>query len=346
MDMVKQNTAYLSLLSVLSAISVVFLHTNGCFWRFSTARYWITANVIECVFYFAVPVFFMISGATLMDYRERYSTKEYFKKRLLKTAVPFVFWSLVGLALNVVVYRTTPLSAVTPAYLLDGLLNTRFVQVYWFFIPLFLVYAAMPLFSAVPRERRRTLLTYLAVVGFVLNSLIPFVLTIFKVPISYSVRFDATRSYLIYPVIGYLLYAYEMPKWGRYVIYVLGAAGLLAHIIGTYHLSMAAGSVVDTYKGYMNIPSLFHAVAVFLLFKSVGNRLMQGAIGKIVDFLKNYTFPVYLLHMLILPPIVRLLNIPTESIFYRLGAPFVVIPVCVGMAYLLRKIPFVKHILP
>lgn len=344
--MVKRNTAYLSLLSVLSAISVVFLHTNGCFWRFSTARYWATANVIESVFYFAVPVFFMISGATLMDYRERYNTKDYFKKRLLKTAVPFVFWSLVGLALNVFVYRNTPLSAITPAYLVDGLLNTRFVQVYWFFIPLFLVYAAMPLFSAVPRERRRTLFAYLAVAGFVLNSLVPFILTVFKVPIGYSVRFDATRSYLIYPVIGYLLYAYELPKWARYVLYALGAAGLLAHIIGTYHLSMAAGGVVDTYKGYMNIPALCHAVAVFLLFKSVGNRLMEGAFGKLVNFLKDYTFPVYLLHMLILPPIVRLLDIPTESIVYRLGAPFVVIPVCVGIAYVLRKIPFVKHILP
>lgn len=70
---------YLSALNALSCIAVVMLHTNSCFWEFSKARYWVTANVIECVMYFAVPVFFMISGATLLDYRERYSTKTFFK---------------------------------------------------------------------------------------------------------------------------------------------------------------------------------------------------------------------------------------------------------------------------
>lgn len=61
-----RDTQYLTLLNVLSAFSVVFLHTNGCFLHFSTERYWFTANIIESIFYFAVPVFFMISGATLI----------------------------------------------------------------------------------------------------------------------------------------------------------------------------------------------------------------------------------------------------------------------------------------
>ncbi len=344
--MEKKNTAYLSLLSVLSAISVVLLHTNGCFWRFSTARYWATANIIESVFYFAVPVFFLISGATLMDYRERYSTKQYFIKRFMKTVIPYVFWSLGSLALDIVIFQNTPLSSVTPMFLLDGLLNTRFVRVYWFFIPLFLVYASIPLFAAVPKERRRTLFTYLAVFGIAINSLIPFILSVLKVPLEYTLHFESTRNYLIYPVLGYLLYTYDIPKRARYVIYGLGAAGLALHIVGTYYLSMEAGDIVNLYKGYMNIPCLCHSVAVFLLCKQVGEGLMKGFIGKIVNFLKGYTFPIYLLHMIILPPLVRLFDIPTESIFYRLGAPLVIIPICVGVTYLLRKIPFVKYVLP
>ncbi|MBQ3865619.1 MAG: acyltransferase family protein, partial [Clostridia bacterium] len=93
----KQKSAYITLLSVIGSIAVVLLHSNGCFWNFSAeARYWKTANVIECVFYFAVPVFFMISGATLLDYRERYDTAAFLKKRALKTVVPFLFWSLFG----------------------------------------------------------------------------------------------------------------------------------------------------------------------------------------------------------------------------------------------------------
>ena len=74
---------YITALNVFAALAVVFLHTNKCFWRFSAERYWATANIIESFFYFAVPVFFMISGATLIDYRERYDTKTFFKKRFL-----------------------------------------------------------------------------------------------------------------------------------------------------------------------------------------------------------------------------------------------------------------------
>ena len=89
MNYESEKQEYITLLNVLSAFAVVVLHTNNCFWTFSTERYWKTANIIESVMYFAVPVFFMITGATLIDYKERYSTKEYFKKRFWKTMFPF-----------------------------------------------------------------------------------------------------------------------------------------------------------------------------------------------------------------------------------------------------------------
>lgn len=87
----KEN--YISILNVFATVSVVFLHTNGVFWIFSKERYWITANVIESIFYFAVPIFFMISGTTLIDYRERYNTKEFFLRRIKKTLIPYIGWS-------------------------------------------------------------------------------------------------------------------------------------------------------------------------------------------------------------------------------------------------------------
>ncbi len=64
---------YISALSVLASFAVVVLHVNGVFWNFSRERYWITANIIESVMYFAVPVFFMITGATLMNYNKSFS---------------------------------------------------------------------------------------------------------------------------------------------------------------------------------------------------------------------------------------------------------------------------------
>lgn len=73
---------YIQILGVIACLAVVAMHVNGCFWQFSYDRYWITANIIECICYFAVPIFFMISGATLLNYRKRYTTAVFFKKRL------------------------------------------------------------------------------------------------------------------------------------------------------------------------------------------------------------------------------------------------------------------------
>lgn len=43
---------YIDLANVIATFAVVFLHANSCFWDFSKERYWITADVIESVFYF------------------------------------------------------------------------------------------------------------------------------------------------------------------------------------------------------------------------------------------------------------------------------------------------------
>ena len=85
---------YIDTLTILSCIAVVYLHANGIFWTHPSGRLWLTSNVIESFFYFAVPVFFMISGATLLEYRQRYSTLTFIKKRFLRAFVPFISWSL------------------------------------------------------------------------------------------------------------------------------------------------------------------------------------------------------------------------------------------------------------
>ena len=48
---------YIQILGVIACLAVVAMHVNGCFWQFSYDRYWITANIIECICYFASRTF-------------------------------------------------------------------------------------------------------------------------------------------------------------------------------------------------------------------------------------------------------------------------------------------------
>ena len=57
--------SYISVLNCLACFLVVLLHVNGDFWNYSKNMRWILSNLVECIGYCAVPIFFMISGVNL-----------------------------------------------------------------------------------------------------------------------------------------------------------------------------------------------------------------------------------------------------------------------------------------
>ena len=95
-----KRVIYFDILNILACICVVFLHMNGIVHEYSEIRAWKTALIFEVICYWAVPVFIMLSGATLFRYRERYNTKEFFKKRFTKVLIPWIIWSLVIYIIN------------------------------------------------------------------------------------------------------------------------------------------------------------------------------------------------------------------------------------------------------
>ena len=338
---------YISLASVVSAIAVVYLHANGCFWNFSHARYWFTANIIESVFYFAVPIFFMISGAMLIDFSKKYDLKQYFSKRIFKTVVPYVIWSFIGLAIQIYYLKSINVGDVNITYIINGLLSGKLVGVYWFFIPLFLTYLAIPVFSYISEEHKKDILIYAASLAFVLNIFIPFILTVSGINVQWTISLTVCTGVLFYTLVGYLLHKYELKRNYRLILYILAICGLLMHIIGTYDLSMAAGKIIDTYKGYTNLPATLYSLGVFIFIKYDLVKLMKfDFISKIVHFLDFYTFGIYLIHWYLLEFLIKTFNINNTSIIYRLLAPILVLVMSVIIIYLIRKIPLIKKIFP
>lgn len=66
----KKYILYFDLLNIFACFAVVALHVNGAVHTFAKTRNWVSCMFIEALFYFAVPVFFMLTGATLMNYRK------------------------------------------------------------------------------------------------------------------------------------------------------------------------------------------------------------------------------------------------------------------------------------
>lgn len=336
---------YITVLNVISALAVVGMHLNGCFWQFSRERWWVSANIIESVLFFAVPVFFMITGTTLLGYTKRYNTKTFFIRRLKKTIIPFVFWSLVAFLLRVFFVKDISWGVVTIGYIVDGVLNSKFNSFFWFFPPLFGIYLSIPLFACLEECNKTAILKYLACSCFLLNCLVPFLFTVFKIKIHFPVVIAVGSGYLLYLILGYVFNKLDFSKKEKRIIYLLAFLGLFIQMCGTYFLSMEAGKVVRTYKGYNNVPCILYSLGVFLFIKENAHWLntvpFRGGLLK----LKNYTFAIYLLHWFVMHSLIRAFHIDIHSIVYRLGGIFVVSFICVCIAWVIRKIPWLGRII-
>lgn len=286
---------YLSVLNVVSCFAVIALHVNGDFWVYSNTRNWMYANIIESVFYFAVPIFFMISGATLLNYKRKYSTAVFFKKRFSKAFFPFLFWS-VGAFVFLMIMDPQRVSNMSIKQIVDGVLLTQYNQFFWYFPALFSVYLSIPLFANIEETSKKKTIEYLIGVTLVMNVAGMFATHVFNVPVSNY--FVASMSgYLIFVLLGYYISEYGINRTWRIVSYVLGVIGLLMHIVGTATLSQQANAVVGSFKGYLNVPSVLYATAIFVFFKYAK---LPTSVVKVLSLFEKQTFGIYLIHWFIL----------------------------------------------
>ena len=165
--------------------------------------------------------------------------------------------------------------------IMRGIFNTKFMTIYWFFIPLFCIYLMIPVLAAISEKKRIKIFLYIIAVSLVLNFTIPFVLGILKHYIEFKMSWSLTMSvgsqYMIYPLVGYVLHKKELKRKYRIIIYILALAGLLTMIIGTYYASRSEGGLVGVFKGKYNLPVLLYASGVFLFVKKASERVKRDS---------------------------------------------------------------------
>ena len=132
-------------------------------------------------------------GATLIPYREKYSTKVFMKKRIVKTVIPFVIWTFISLGFKMMLGMIT--FKWTFPDIINLFVNTTAENVYWFFIPLFMIYLSMPVLSLINKNLK--ILIYIFVVSFVLYSVYPVACLCLHIPKNGSIIMPVAGGYLM-----------------------------------------------------------------------------------------------------------------------------------------------------
>jgi len=134
-----QRVIYFDILNILACISVVFIHMNGIVHSYSQARAWKTALIFEVICFWAVPIFIMLSGATLLNYREKYDTKTFFKKRFTKILIPWIIWSLITY-----IIKNKNLNILN---FVNDFMYCKIESTYWYFPLLLFLYCIIPVLA-------------------------------------------------------------------------------------------------------------------------------------------------------------------------------------------------------
>ena len=122
---------YLDILNIIAVFAVVLLHTSDYAFDFvPNDSIWYFSVFIQVLFIWAVPIFFMILGANLLNYRERYDTKTFLKKRAFRVLLPFVTWSIIWYVWNHFVLGSPDWSL---SGFLRGIEQNQIQPIFWFF---------------------------------------------------------------------------------------------------------------------------------------------------------------------------------------------------------------------
>lgn len=338
----KKMYLYISIANILSSFGVVMLHTNGIFWTFPSGRLWITSNLIETLFYWPVPIFFMITGITLINYQERYSTKKYFKKRFERTLFPFLFWNLIAIAKA----SASGHHLYSLKEILGGIFNSNFVSVYWFFIPLFAIYLSIPVISSIEKHKQIKVFKYCIFLAIVTVAILPLVFNLVNIQYNPDFVLYACSGYLMYPLIGYVIHHTEFNSKQRMIIYILAILGWFTQFYGTHVLSISAHHIVSTFKGYLNIPAILQATGVMILLKYIQwDKIIHSTAKKFILELQKLTFGIYLIHFFVISLLTKFFSINVASIWWRTIGAFVVFIVSGSICYIISKIPKVRKII-
>ena len=342
----KNRILYFDILNILACISVIFLHCNGIVHTYSKIRAWNTSLIVEVICYWAVPVFIMLTGATLMNYRKKYDTKTFFKKRILKVCIPFIFWALFMIA-----WKNAIGKLYVEQWSIQGILNIFFTNkeesIYYFMFIIIGIYLTLPILSILAENKYRKVLWYIVIGMFITKSTLPVILNIFNIEYNnyLTILLD---GYIIFVVLGYLLSTMELKKKQRALIYILGITSCILRYCVTYFLSTRDQKINKLLFGYTQFHSVFLAVAVFVFIKNVNwNKIInKEKLTNTLSKISGCSFGIYLIHKIVMYYEQLIFNINVYSAIWRTIGAVITYLICLVLVMILKKLPILKRVVP
>lgn len=290
--MKREKNYSIEILRVISCIFVIFIHTSNMYSRaygdISNSSY-VFSLFINSIARIAVPIFFMVSGALLIN--EPVDVKKN-TKRIFRNSIVLVVWSGIYIVWNKVYLGKE--------YDFTTIFKTPVKKHLWFMFAIIGIYISLPFIQCMAKVMSKELQKYFVGLWFGLLA-VSFTLSIYDMGITYKIPILGATSYLGYFMIGYI-FAKNIKHIHirtRYLGLIFLACNI-TNIVLTYKGALDTGKHIETFFMYRNALVAISAAVTFIAVYKMQDLVIPEMIKKIMNKISANSLDIYLIHVIFL----------------------------------------------
>jgi surface polysaccharide O-acyltransferase-like enzyme len=344
------NIQYIDTLRALAIIGVIVIHITSPLVNMTYGKimpYWWIGNIVNSAVRFAVPLFLMLSGTTLLG--KEYRLGEFYKKRMMRVLVPFLFWIWIYWIYRwlMLMPKQQPhgISDITK-WSIDLFLNEGVSKHFWYIYMILFIYLLVPFIGKIVLKASRKALTVfliawvlLCVATYSMN------LSFYKWTGDYPQKILGYFQFSGFLVLGYFLGNTNFKKdKTRFISMLIFIITVIVSAVIVYLVSKHNHKLNLRIYSYFSLNTIIQSIAVFLLFKDI--RIKNIYLIAIQKTISKYSYGIYLLHIIIIGVLFR------NGIYWSFAHPLVSLSLLTFMVLagslliisILHKIPGGKYL--
>lgn len=308
----KQRILWGDALRTIATILVVLIHVIAPY-QYATFNNhdklsFLSLATINSITRMAVPAFFMLTGAFLLNRASSTITKSSYLKWIKKTTVRLIIPFLIFSAIGYIYSRLS--NNLQPTFLnfIANLFNYPGVQYHmWFMYSIILIYLFIPFLQKFISSLRRNELKILVVVIFLCGNLLRTINLIsndYNKTLFSGISIPDLMIYINYLLIGYYLSKYRISKKWYNIILMTGIVSIIA--LPLTMLFMHTAESADSLSVGTQLFPFFIGIAGFTSIKRYcKNHSFPKRAQVIITRFSSISFYVYMIHVVILDAIQR-----------------------------------------
>ena len=300
---------YLDICRVISIFSIVLLHCLSMWMYPVGSPDWIALSFYNSALRFCLPMFFMVSGALILNPEKLLTISDLYMKRILRFFSALLFWTL--LYYIIVVYLRDPDFNWANFEIFDftAKVLAGHPHHHWFLFAIIAAYICVPVLRLITADKKITRYFLIAwgIFEIGLYTIDTFSIIFPNLTRSEAFLIDQVFSFVLrvkplmfagligYMVLGFYLHRNPPRIVPRRILYALGILGLVITVVTTNVISMRGGELDATLfsPGFAGIFTT--TAALFVFFKSLCDR-SQKPESRFLITLSECSFGVFLVH--------------------------------------------------